>query len=111
MKLNDMEESLYKIKNSISKNLMEDALRSYSVGILRGGVVFTYLATIEHIKENCISILDVSDSNVKKWINDVFSNSDKYVPESNIPDFLHCADRNLINEQQINVFIAIMSLR
>jgi len=102
MKLNDMEESLYKIKNSISKNLMEDALRSYSVGILRGGVVFTYLATIEHIKENCISILDVSDSDVKKWINDVFSNSDKYVPESNIPDFLHCADRKLINEQQKN---------
>ena len=100
MKLNDMEESLYKIKNSISKNLMEDALRSYSVGILRGGVVFTYLATIEHIKQNCISIRDISDNDVKTWIDNVFLSPDKYVPESNIPDFLHCVDRKLINEQQ-----------
>lgn len=102
MKLNDMEESLYQIKNSISKNLMEDALRSYSVGILRGGVVFTYLATIEHIKQNCISIRDICDSDVKIWIDDVFLNPNKYVPESNIPDFLHCSDRQLINEQQKN---------
>ena len=102
MKLNDMEESLYKIKNSISKNLMEDALRSYSVGILRGGVVFTYLATIEHIKQNCISIRDISDNDVKTWIDNVFLSPDKYVPESNIPDFLHCVDRKLINEQQKN---------
>ena len=87
MKLNDMEESWYQIKNSISKNLMEDALRSYSVGILRGGVVFTYLATIEHIKQNCISIRDICDRDVKIWIDDVFLNPDKYVPESNIPDF------------------------
>lgn len=102
MKLNDMEESLYQIKNSISKNLMEDALRSYSVGILRGGVVFTYLATIEHIKQNCISIRDICDRDVKIWIDDVFLNPDKYVPESNIPDFLHCLDRQLINKQQKN---------
>lgn len=102
MKLNDMEESLYQIKNSISKNLMEDALRSYSVGILRGGVVFTYLATIEHIKQNCISIRDICDSDLKTWIDNVFLNPDKYVPESNIPDFLHCSDRQLINEQQKN---------
>lgn len=95
-----MEESLYKIKNSISKNLMEDALRSYSVGILRGGVVFTYLATIEHIKQNCISIRDISDNDVKKWIDNVFLSLDKYVPENNIPEFLHCGDRKLINEQQ-----------
>ncbi len=102
MKLNDMEESLYQIKNSISKNLMEDALRSYSVGVLRGGVVFTYLATIEHIKQNCISIRDICDRDVKIWIDDVFLNPDKYAPESNIPDFLHCSDRQLINEQQKN---------
>ena len=100
MKLTDMEESLYKIKNSISKSLMEDALRSYSVGILRGGVVFTYLATIEHIKQNCISIRDISDSNVKTWIDNVFLKPNKYVPEKGIRDFLHCADRKFINEQQ-----------
>lgn len=102
MQLNDMEEILSKIKNPVSKSLMEDALRAYSVGILRGGVVFTYLAIIEHIKQNCISIRDICGNDEKEWIDKIFLTVDTYVPESNIPDFLHCTDRKLINEQQKN---------
>ena len=101
MQLNDMEESLSLITNSISRNLMKDALKSYSVGILRGSVIFTYLAVIEHLKQGCISIKDTLRSEIKNKIEEIFESGEhKYVPEKTIPDYLGSESVNLINTQQ-----------
>lgn len=105
----DMEEKLLLIRNNISKELMKDSLKSYSVGILRGSIIFSYMAVIHHLKEGLKFIRDIQSSDIKPTI-DKIVNEHEYFPEASMVEFLANTVR-ILNRQQTEFLRDLISKR
>lgn len=105
----DMEEKLLLIRNNISKELMKDSLKSYSVGILRGSIIFSYMAVIHHLKEGLKFIRDLQSSEIQSTI-DKIVNEYEYFPEASMVEFLARTVR-ILNRQQAEFLRDLISKR